>query len=86
MNKRAVTREIFRFVLCFGFTREHTQNVLVLFTLFAFEICVLLTLTSGPQRLINVRILKYARIKHFFCFDYTVSFSDFAVSNGRIDD
>jgi hypothetical protein len=85
MNKLAVTREIFRFVLCFGFAREHTQNLLGLFTLLAFEICVLLT-TSGPQRLINVRILKYARIKYFFCFDYTVSFSDFAVVNGRIDD
>jgi hypothetical protein len=56
------------------------------FTLFTFEICVLLTLTSGPQSLMNVRILKYARIKHFFCFDYTVSFSDFAVANGRIYD
>ena len=68
MNWLAVTREIFRFVLCFGFAREHTQNVLGLFTLFTFDICVLLTWTSGPQRLMHVRILKNARIKNFFCF------------------
>jgi hypothetical protein len=64
MNWLAVNREQFWFVLCLGFDGKHRQNFILLDELFGFELCL--------QRLIHVRILKYA-----------VGFLDFTASNGR---